>query len=97
MFSFLMCIQILQGDKLVDPLEWRFLISGMSLGKQQVANPDPSWIEGNVWDEILTMSGGLPFFQSFAETFAERVNEWKAIFDHDKPIDQVRNKVEKQR
>jgi len=44
MFSFLMCIQILQGDKLVDPLEWRFLISGMSLGKRDIPNPDTSWV-----------------------------------------------------
>lgn len=35
------------------------------------------------------MSGGLPFFQDFAESFAERVDQWKAIFDHEKPVEQT--------
>jgi dynein heavy chain len=49
MFSFLLCIKILQGIDLVDPLEWRFLISGMSLGKRDIPNPDTSWV-GSVVD-----------------------------------------------
>jgi dynein heavy chain len=89
MFSFLLCIKILQGDSLVDALEWRFLISGMSLAKYELANPDPSWIESNVWDEILNMTGGLPFFADFADSFAQRVAEWKTIFDSSAPQDLV--------
>jgi len=85
MFSFLMCIKILQGDGKVDALEWRFLISGMSLGRSELANPDPSWIEANVWTEVTNLAGGIPFFAKLAESFRDKTKAWKAIFDDSKP------------
>ena len=85
MFSFLLCIKILQGRDKVDPNEWRFLISGMSLGKKDMPNPDPSWIESNVWDEVCNLTGGIPFFEGLADSFKARTKEWKAIFDDNNP------------
>lgn len=37
LFSFLLTMKILEGQKEVDPVEWRFLISGTSLGPRQSA------------------------------------------------------------
>ena len=81
----MLCIKVLQGHKKVDPNEWRFLISGMSLGKKDLPNPDPSWIESNVWDEVCNLAGGISFFDGLAESFSARTVEWKAIFDDNSP------------
>jgi len=85
MFSFLMCVQILQGRDLVEPNEWRFLISGMSMGKVATPNPDPSWIEVNVWNEVTNLAGGIPYFEKLADSFTENTAEWKAVFDSSEP------------
>lgn len=67
---------LLQGDDRIDPTEWRFLISGMSPGQSQMENPDPSWIETNVWGEIKALCG-IPFFEEFAGVFSQRTVAWR--------------------
>ena len=66
----------LQGDDRIDPTEWRFLISGMSPGQSQMENPDPSWIEVNVWGEIKALCG-IPYFEEFAAVFSQRTVAWR--------------------
>ena len=85
MFSFLICIAILQGDQKVEPLSWRFLISGMSLSKDEAPNPDPSWIESNVWDEVANATGGLEWAKGLAESFKAHTAAWKKVFDSNDP------------
>jgi len=87
LFSFLLTIKILQGDDLVDPLDWRFLISGMSMsGKPKVdlPNPDPEWITSSTWTEILTLNT-LPNFVDFALHFGSRTAKWRQVFDSSAP------------
>ncbi|CAM9775317.1 unnamed protein product [Chrysoparadoxa australica] len=84
LFSFLLTIKILQGDGLVDATEWRFLISGMSMGPSDAPNPDPSWVESNVWSEIQALCG-LPFFKNFADNFSARASDWRNVFDSNTP------------
>ncbi|KAH9088158.1 hypothetical protein LEN26_019633 [Aphanomyces euteiches] len=43
LFSFLLTIKILQGSNLIDPLEWRFLLSGMAPASITMDNPAPQW------------------------------------------------------
>ncbi len=62
LYSFMMCIRIQQGNNEVDPLEWRFLISGMTPSKVEVPNPDPSWIVERMWGEVTGLST-LPAFK----------------------------------
>lgn len=69
-------VWLVQGDDRIDPTEWRFLISGMSPGQSQMENPDPSWIEANVWGEIKALCG-IPYFEEFAAVFAQRTVAWR--------------------
>lgn len=48
----------------------------MSPGQSQLHNPDPGWIEVNVWGEIKALCG-LDYFQEFAVMFAERTEGWR--------------------
>lgn len=76
-----------QGAGDVDALQWRFLISGMAASSSRnkdLANPDPSWIEPNVWSEIVVMSG-LPVFAEFPAKFTENLSAWKEVFDSVEP------------
>ncbi|CAM9434690.1 unnamed protein product, partial [Laminaria digitata] len=84
LFSFLLAIKILQGDNRIDVAEWRFLISGMSPGQSQLNNPDPAWIEVNVWGEITALCG-LDYFEEFATMFAQRTVAWRRVFDSNEP------------
>lgn len=67
LLSFLLTIKILEGDKLIDGVEWRFLISGVGPGKTVMDNPDPRWVDSRMWNEICTMDS-IPKFQG-RETF----------------------------
>lgn len=66
----------IQGDDRIDAAEWRFLISGMSPAQSQLDNPDPGWIEVNVWGEIRALCG-LDYFREFAANFAQRTVAWR--------------------
>eukprot|EP00947_MAST-08B_sp_MAST-8B-sp1_P002409 g2409.t1 len=84
LFSFLLTIKILQSRDLIDPSEWRFLISGQALGSVELDNPDTSWIETRPWMEICSVSD-LAKFDGFAADFAANTAEWKEYFDSAEP------------
>ena len=84
LFSFLLTIKILMGAKKIDMQEWRFMISGMSPGKSDMSNPDPDWIEANVWSDLCFM-GALPYFKEFLVKFTETLVKWKRVFDSVEP------------
>lgn len=87
-YSFLLTIKIMQGESRVDGTEYRFLISGMGVTgagpDMNTVNPDPDWIDGNMWASILSMSS-LPFFEGFEVEFTEKLQKWKRIFDSEEP------------
>ena len=66
LFGFLLTIRILQGDNLIDPTEWLFLISGKSLSSINLANPAPDWIDGRMWAEFTALAT-LPTFAGLAQ------------------------------
>ena len=80
LFSFLLTIKIMQGDNLVDGLEWRFLISGKVSSSLEMANPGEEWIDGRMWGEILQLST-LPAFKGLADHVSAQPNEWRKMFD----------------
>jgi len=80
LFSFLLTIKLLQGAKLIDSLEWRFLISGSTPSKADMKNPEPSWIEDRAWTEFCSLTA-LPHFDGLAEEICNKPSNWKIIFD----------------
>ena len=79
LFSFILCISILQGDGLIDEGEWRFLLSGAT-GKIETTNPDPSWITEQMWQDLCFISASLPSFKGFAASVGENVAHYKEYF-----------------
>lgn len=74
-----------QGANEINALEWRFLISGITLSaRKDLPNPDPSWIEANVWSDICLLPG-LPAFSNFPTHFTDYFGAWKEVFDSIEP------------
>lgn len=84
LFSFIMCIKVLQGDNLIDPIQWRFLISGKAPGHVAMENPAPDWIDARMWAEIQALSG-IDVFNGFEKDVKILLDEWKAYYDNMDP------------
>ncbi len=58
LFSLLLTINILQGNGLVDAIEWRFLLSGQppKANPSPLPNPAPDWITDATWIFISSAS-----------------------------------------
>eukprot|EP00743_Colponemidia_sp_Colp-15_P007299 GILK01007882.1.p1 GENE.GILK01007882.1~~GILK01007882.1.p1 ORF type:complete len:1232 (+),score=259.13 GILK01007882.1:87-3698(+) len=89
LFSFLVCIKILQGDNQIDAQEWRFLLAGPSSGQlsSTVPNPAPTWLVQQQWLEIQALSQ-LSAFENFHEEFTRKVAHWQDVFDSVAPQDE---------
>jgi len=89
LFSFTVCIKIMQGKQLIDPDEWRFFLSGSSGSSVIASNPSPDWITERVWG-ALTSLAKLPAFEGIALTVSNELSAWRAYFDsndtHEAPL-----------
>jgi dynein heavy chain len=84
LFSFTVCIKIMQGQGRIDPDEWRFFLSGSSGGVENVANPAPEWLTSQVWTPLCSLSR-LPSFIGIAASVAGDIQQWRAYFDSGDP------------
>ena len=65
LFSFILCVKILQGEDMINAKEYRFLLSGITgSGVTGLTLPVSGWLEQNVFDEICELSG-LPDVRVF--------------------------------
>lgn len=80
LFSFLLTIRILQGDKLIDPMEWMFLVSGKSVSSIHAPNPSPDWIDGRMWAEMTALST-LPSCEGLCQEISKSLLNWRDIYD----------------
>ncbi|XP_024523426.1 dynein heavy chain 1, axonemal [Selaginella moellendorffii] len=80
MFSFLLCIKIMQAWNLFDPAEWRFLLAGAASSSALSPNPAPSWLTDKSWIEIANLSK-LPNYQGLDKHVAENVGHYRKYFD----------------
>ncbi|KAJ1440901.1 dynein heavy chain and region D6 of dynein motor-domain-containing protein, partial [Ochromonadaceae sp. CCMP2298] len=84
LFSFILGVKILQGEDLINPAQYRFLLSGIS-GADCLTDPLPesSWLKLNVWEDLMEL-GALPEFAKLPKSF-KRLEEWQAVFDSPDP------------
>ena len=89
LFSFTVCIKIMQGQGRIDAEEWRFFLSASSGGVENVKNPAPEWLTSQVWTPLCSLSR-LPAFIGIAASIAGDIQQWRAYFDsadpHSEPI-----------
>lgn len=84
LFSFILCVKILQGEDMIDPLEYRFLLSGISPAHKTCDMPASNWLEENVWSDICELAG-LDAFGSIGTFFKHHMNAWQEVFDSVEP------------
>jgi len=80
LFSFTVCIKIMQGQGKIDPDEWRFFLSGSSGTTESTENPAPNWLTSQVWTPLCSLSR-LPAFVGMAKSVGPDIQHWRAYFD----------------
>ena len=84
LFSFMVCIKVMQGDNLIDPDEWRFFLSGTSGSRIEMQNPAPEWLTSAVWSALCSLDK-LPAFGGVAGSVAANLPGWRDYFDSNEP------------
>jgi dynein heavy chain len=84
LFSFLMCVRILQERGEIDDAEWKFLIVGGTTIPEEAENPAPDWISDRMWMDI-SMLPILPKYATIQKEFKDDLDGWKKIFDSTEP------------
>lgn len=90
MFSLVLCVKILFGDKKMDADEWRFFLAGPTGQIDVVPNPT-TWLGelewGTMWKQLFAMSK-LKSLEGFDKYFLQNSHEFQAIFDSNNPQDE---------
>lgn len=78
LFSFQLCVRILQNDNKVPKPEFDFFCYGGVVvdRTEQRPNPCPDWIDGPTWDN-LTELDKIPGLMGLASSFEQATKEWK--------------------
>ena len=87
LFSFVLTMNILQGAGKLDPLEFRYLLTGPT-GEIRLEQNPTDWIAANSWPEIYRQFFGLNQLQTFKGVLADfmkKSGEWRHIYDSNSP------------
>ena len=80
LFSFLLCVRILQGSGSIDAENFRFLLQGASSMETAFENPCEEWMIESAWIEISNLSK-LPSFTGFDGDFKNYKDEFFILFN----------------
>ena len=80
LFSFLLTIGIVQGNKEIDDAEWGYLLSGAASTEASLPNPtgEDGWLQQSCWVELSNLSK-LPAFVGLDASFSDHMEQWQAI------------------
>lgn len=84
LFSFILCVKILQGDDRIDGLQYRFLLSGISPQGKQAPLPASTWLEANAWSDLCALAG-IKEFNDLPDSFNKYLFQWQEVFDSTEP------------
>jgi dynein heavy chain len=86
LFAFMLCCKVLEGYKQLDPIDFRFLMTGgVAIGGDDgPPNPCPDWLSDKAWAELQRLSllkqfAGPPM--SLSDAFKAEQADWKAVYD----------------
>ncbi len=87
LFSFLMCMRIMDELGTLDPIEARFLMTGATSIDMERPNPSggSGWLSDKAWASILQLSRELPAFNGFDKDFEKYIQDWERIYNSPKP------------
>eukprot|EP00002_Diphylleia_rotans_P022931 TRINITY_DN4501_c0_g1_i3.p1 TRINITY_DN4501_c0_g1~~TRINITY_DN4501_c0_g1_i3.p1 ORF type:complete len:4513 (-),score=1142.54 TRINITY_DN4501_c0_g1_i3:360-11993(-) len=86
LFSFQMCVKILQSVGKVNKDEFVFFLRGGQVidRSEQAPNPFPDWLSEQSWDNITELDK-LPHFRNIASTLDQNGREWKSWYTQSEP------------
>jgi dynein heavy chain len=87
LFSFLMCMKIMEEQGTLDTSEARFLMTGAT--SVDMPRPNPSgangWLSDKAWISILEMSRAIPAFTGLDKDFEKYITDWERVYNSPKP------------
>ena len=90
LFSFLMCIKIMQSEGKINNAELRFLLVGTSRTEMSIPNPTTgkgNWLTDKQWAGFLEMTQTFPeIFKDFDTGFATNLAQWEEVFNAVEPM-----------
>jgi dynein heavy chain len=86
MFSFHMCVKILDNLGKIVKAEYNFLLrGGVVLDKEnQMDNPCAAWLSDDAWDNITELDK-IAGFHGIIDTFEQYPKDWNAWYTHTEP------------
>lgn len=87
LFSFLMCMKIMEEQQLLDPIEARFLMTGATSIEMDRPNPagENAWLSDKAWASILELGRVIPAFNGFDRDFEKYLSDWERVYNSLKP------------
>jgi dynein heavy chain len=83
-FSFLLCLKLLELSKELDPSELKFFLTGgVALGDDYGEKPAP-WVDDKIWGE-LNRACATPGMRSFLPHFKAKVAIYQQLFESKEP------------
>lgn len=84
LFSFLLTVKINMSKGEVDPIQWRFLLTGgVALG-DSIFNPCSEWLLDKSWAELTRLSRMEPWAEIDA-SFENDQDAWRAVYESKEP------------
>lgn len=83
LFSFLMCMKIMEEKECLNPVEVRFLMTGATSIDFDRPNPtgNNGWLSDKSWASIIEMSKILPNFHGFDKDFEKYIHDWERVYN----------------
>jgi dynein heavy chain len=81
LFSFLICLRVLEAANEVTTEEKRFLLTGLVAGSfTEEPNPAPEWLTKRAWGELQQLSQ-LPAFKGLSTAITGAPEAWKGVYE----------------
>ena len=83
LFSFLMCLKIMEENNELDTAEARFLMTGATSVSLDRPNPtgENGWLTDKAWASILELGRVLPEFNGFDKDFENFLHDWERVYN----------------
>lgn len=91
LFSFLLTVKIMIGQKKLEPAHLRFFLAGnVSLERErELPESEGGWLTEQIWADVLGLSK-LPAFESFLDKFMENLHKWRDVYESKSPMEAIR-------